>query len=97
MFRKCKACHQVGDRAKNRIGPHLNQLFGRVAGGLDDFRYSKAMKAKGGEGLAWDSETLGAFLEAPKSYVPRTKMAFAGLRKQADRDAIIAYLRSYGD
>ena len=97
VFRKCKACHQVGDRAKNRIGPHLNQLFGRVAGGLDDFRYSKAMKAKGGEGLAWDSETLGAFLEAPKSYVPRTKMAFAGLRKQADRDAIIAYLRSYGD
>ncbi|MDJ0608668.1 MAG: c-type cytochrome [Kiloniellales bacterium] len=97
VFRKCKACHQVGDRAKNRIGPHLNQLFGRVAGGLDDFRYSKAMEAKGGEGLAWNGETLGAFLEAPKAYVPKTKMAFAGLKKQADRDAIIAYLRSYGD
>ena len=97
VFRKCKACHQVGENAKHRIGPHLNHLFGRIAGTVDGFRYSKAMKSMGSEGLAWDMKTLGAFLEAPKSYVPKTKMAFAGLKKQADRDAIIAYLRSYGD
>lgn len=97
VFKKCKTCHQVGDNAKHRVGPHLNKLFGRVAGSAKGFRYSKAMKTKGTDGLAWEAETLKAFLQAPRSYVPKNKMAFAGLKKQSDRDAVIAYLRSFGD
>lgn len=97
IFKKCKACHQVGENAKHRVGPHLNNLFGRVAGATEGFKYSKAMATKGTDGLSWDDETLAAFLAAPKSYVPKTKMAFAGLKKEGDRDAIIAYLRSFGD
>ena len=97
VFKKCKTCHQVGDNAKHRVGPHLNKLFGRVAGSAKGFRYSKAMKTKGTDGLAWDAETLKAFLQAPRSYVPKSKMAFAGLKRQSDRDAVIAYLRSFGD
>ena len=88
--------HQVGDGAKHRVGPQLNDLFGRTAGSAAAYKYSKAMKVKGEDGLVWDAETLAAFLAKPKTYVPKTKMAFAGLKKQDDLDAIVAYLQSFG-
>ncbi len=96
IFRKCKSCHQVGKGAKHRVGPQLNNLFGRPAGGAEGYKYSKAMKAKGEDGLVWDAGTLADFLAAPKSSVPKTKMAFPGLKKQSDREAIAAYLGSFG-
>lgn len=94
VFRKCKACHQVGDGAKNRAGPVLNGVVGAKAGHIEDFKYSKALMARAEEGLVWNDEALTGFLAAPRTYLKGTKMGFAGLRKQDDIDAVIAYLQS---
>jgi len=95
VFKKCKACHAVGDKAKHKIGPHLNGIFGRAAGTAEGFKkYSKNMKAAGADGLVWDEETLATFLAKPKSMIKRTKMAFAGLKKEDDLTAVIAYLKA---
>lgn len=92
VFKKCKACHVVSDE-KHKTGPHLVNLFGRTAGTVDGFKkYSKAMK---NSGIIWDEDTLEAYLEAPKKYVKGTRMAFVGLRKPADRDNVIAYLKQF--
>ena len=95
VFKKCKACHAVGSGAKNKVGPHLNDVMGRTAGALDGFKYSKAMLAAGSDGLVWDAASMDAFLEKPKQYIKKTKMAFAGLRKESDRVNLIAYLMQY--
>jgi len=94
VFRKCKACHQVGENAKNKVGPVLNGIVGHPAGAVEGFKYSKAMAAAGEDGLVWTAAELAAFLEKPKKHLKGTKMAFAGLRKEADREAVIEYLRS---
>lgn len=95
VFRKCKACHQVGPDAANRTGPHLNRLFGRVAGSVEGFRYSRPMMQAGKDGLVWTPETLSEFLSRPRDFIKGTKMAFAGLRDADDIAAIIAYLQAH--
>ena len=95
VFRKCQACHQVGEDAKARTGPVLNGVIGRTAGTWDDFNYSDAMKAAGANGLVWDKDSLAAFLEKPKDFVEGTKMTFAGLRKDSERADVIAYLATF--
>ncbi len=91
VFKKCKACHVV-DKEKNKTGPHLVGLLGREAGSVDSFKkYSKAMK---GSGIVWNAETLDGYLANPKKYLKGTKMAFAGLKKEKDRQNIIAYFES---
>ncbi|MEM9630875.1 MAG: cytochrome c family protein [Pseudomonadota bacterium] len=95
VFKKCKACHAVGDGAKNKVGPSLNGIVGAPAGQVEGFKYSKSMVEIAGGGLVWDEETLAAFLTKPKKVVPKTKMSFAGLRKEADVDNVIAYLQSF--
>lgn len=94
-FKKCAACHAVGDGAKNKIGPHLNDLFGKTAGTDEKFKYSKSMKAAGSDGLVWNDKTVDAFLIKPKAYIKKTKMSFGGLKKEADRANIIAYLKTF--
>lgn len=91
VFRKCKACHQVGEGARNRTGPVLTGIVGAPVAGQENFKYSKAMAEHGGN---WDRESLHGFLADPKGYMKGTKMTFAGLRKPADIDALIEYLRS---
>ncbi|MEJ8474580.1 c-type cytochrome [Roseibium algae] len=95
VFKKCAACHAVGDGAKNKVGPQLNDVFGRSAGGLDGYKYSKAMVKAGAEGLNWDQGTLTTYLTKPKAMIKGTKMAFAGLRKPADIENLLAYLAQY--
>lgn len=95
VFKKCKACHAVGEDAKNKVGPVLNGIYGRAAGANEDFKYSKAMIAKAEEGLVWDIDALSEFLTKPKKFIPKTKMSFAGLRKEKDVANVIAYLASF--
>ena len=95
VFRKCKACHQVGDKAKNRVGPMLNGIVGNEIASLDGFKYSKACKAKKTEGLVWTEEVLDAYLTKPRKFIKGTRMSFAGLKKEADRANVIAYLLTF--
>lgn len=95
VFAKCKACHAVGEGAKNKVGPELNGIVGRGAASLPDYKYSKAMEGKGAEGLVWDEASLAAYLADPKGFVKGTKMAFAGLKKPEDLENIIAYLATF--
>lgn len=92
VFKRCQACH-VANSDQNRVGPGLKGLFGRTAGTHEGFNYSDAMKEKGQEGLVWNDETLGKYLEDPKSYIPKNKMAFPGLKKEDEREDVIAYLK----
>lgn len=93
-FKTCAGCHAVGDGAKIKFGPPLNDLFGRTAGTFDGYKYSKAMKAKGEEGLVWSEETLAQFLKSPKKYVKGTKMGFRGV-KDKKMTNLLAYLKSF--
>jgi cytochrome c len=94
VFKKCKACHQVGEGAKHRTGPQLNGIVGLEAGAAEGFKYSKPMKAAAEGGLVWNETELAAFLAKPKKYMKGTKMSFAGLKKEKDIVAIIEYLKS---
>jgi cytochrome c len=94
VFKKCKACHVI-DKEKNKTGPHLVNIMGRTAGSLESYKkYSKAMKESG---ILWNEETLDGYLENPKKYIKGTKMAFGGLKKEKDRENVIAYLKSFSE
>ena len=94
-FRKCMPCHDVGETAKNKVGPILNGIVGAAAGQVADFKYSDGLVAKAAEGLTWDEETLAAFLTKPKDVVDGTKMSFAGLKKEDEIENVIAYLATF--
>ena len=94
VAKKCAACHSFDEGGKNKVGPPLWGIMNRAAGGGDTFKYSKAMKAFGEAGGTWDYATLDAYLANPKGKVPKTKMSFAGLKKEKDRAAILAYMRT---
>ena len=89
VFNKCKACHSL-KAGKNKVGPHLSGIFGREAGSVEGYKYSKAMKASG---IVWGEEEIAAYVASPRKYIPKNKMAFAGLKKQADIDNLMAYLK----
>jgi cytochrome c len=99
IFKKCKICHQVGDKAKDGVGPILNGIVGRKAATIESFakKYSAAMKAKGEEGHLWTEENIAAYLADPKGYIPKNKMAFVGLKKEQDRADVIAYLKKFSE
>ncbi len=102
VFKKCTACHTIGDEAKNKVGPVLNAVFGRTAGTFDGFKYGKSIVAAGESGLVWDEEQIFAYLENPKKYLreylgdkkAKTKMTFR-LKKEEDRKNVIAYLMTF--
>ncbi|QFT60828.1 Cytochrome c2 precursor (plasmid) [Sulfitobacter sp. THAF37] len=95
VFRKCRACHEVGPEAKDKSGPALNGIVGAAAGASPDFGYSKAMKEAAETGLIWDEASLAAFLTKPREFLKGTKMSFPGLRKEADAANVIAYLAQF--
>ena len=92
VFAKCKACHQVGETAKNAVAPQLNGINGRKAGSADGYNYSEAMK---GSGITWDEASFKEFIKNPKAKVAGTKMIFQGLASEKDSDDVWAYLSSF--
>jgi cytochrome c len=92
VFAKCRACHQVGESAKNAVGPKLNGLFGRPAGSIEGYRYTDANK---NSGITWDEATFREYIKDPKAKIPGTKMAFAGLKSDKEIDDVIAYLKQF--
>jgi len=95
VFGKCKACHQIGEGAKNRAGPVLTGIVGSPAGGVDGFKkYSRPMVAAAAAGLIWTEEELSAFIADPRGYMKGTKMSFRGLSDEDDRAALIEFLKS---
>ncbi|MGI9356021.1 MAG: c-type cytochrome [Rhizobiaceae bacterium] len=97
VFKRCKACHTVGEKAKNKVGPLLNDIFGRKAGTVEGFKYSKAMAEAGLGGLVWNDETMTEFLSKPRKYIKGTKMGFAGLRKDQQIADVIVYLKGFSN
>ncbi len=94
VYRRCASCHAVEPDAGRKVGPHLNEIFGRAAGTLEGFRFSRAMIAAGEDGLVWDEETLEAFLKRPRDVVRSSRMSFNGLRSEEDRAELIIFLRT---
>jgi len=95
VFKKCKACHAVGDGAKNKVGPMLTGIVNNEIASVEGFKYSKAFLAKKDEGLVWTMEALKAYLAKPKEFIPGTKMSFAGLKKEQQREDVIVYLATF--
>ncbi len=95
VFKKCKACHAVGDGAKNKVGPMLTGVVDNEIASIEGYKYSKAFITKKAEGLVWTEENLDAFLTKPKDFIPKTKMGFAGLKKEQQRADVISYLATF--
>jgi cytochrome c len=95
VFKRCRACHDVGDTAKNKVGPILNGIIGRKAGTIEGFKYSDANLKAGAEGWVWTDEKMMEYLLNPRAAMPGNKMAFAGLKDEQDRKDLIAYLKQF--
>ncbi len=93
VFNQCRACHTINQGGRNGVGPNLYGVWGRAAGAVEGFRYSAPMRAKAGEGLAWNADNLRAYLTDPKAVVPGGSMSFAGIRNEQQLNDLLAYLQ----
>ena len=89
VFTKCIACHSLDAVESDLPGPNLDNLLGRKAGSVEGYKFSRSLR---NSDLVWDLDTLHKFLENPQTLAPRNKMAFAGLKKKEDRDAVICHI-----
>lgn len=92
-FRVCRTCHQIGEGARNFVGPELNGVVGRKAGTVPGYNYSDANK---NSGVTWDEATLAKYLKRPREVVPGTKMAYPGMARDEDIANVIAYMKQFG-
>ncbi|WP_374452984.1 c-type cytochrome [Phenylobacterium sp.] len=89
-FAMCRSCHTIVEGGANLTGPNLHGVFGRKAGALENYKYSDAVK---NAGFVWDAEHLDKWLAEPRTFLPGTKMTFAGLKAEKDRIDLIAFLK----
>lgn len=102
-FKKCVACHAIGEGAKNKVGPVLTDVIGRQAGTGEGYQYGKDMVLAGEKGLLWTQELLAEYLEDPKQFLrdyledsgANSKMSFK-LKDDKERADVAAYLASQG-
>ncbi len=92
-FNKCRACHQVGESAKNTLGPVLNGLIGRKSGTIDGYNYSDANR---NSGLVWDETVFAEYIKDPKAKIPGTKMMFSGIKSEQEIKDLTAFLKQFG-
>lgn len=92
VFAVCKACHQIGENAKNVVGPTLNGLIGRKAGSVPGYSYTVANKDSG---ITWDESTFREYIKDPKAKIPGTKMIYAGLKDEKRTTDLIAFLKQF--
>ena len=92
VFKKCRACHQVGETAKNVVGPQLNGLFGRKAGTVEGFNYSEVNKTSG---VVWDDKIFANYIKDPRAAMPGNKMAFGGIKDEKEVADLTAYIRKF--
>ncbi len=93
--RSCRACHQVGEGARNTAGPALTGVIDEEIASAEGFRYSPAFTEKKAEGFVWTEEALGEYLANPRAYLPGNRMAFPGLRSDEDVANMVAYLATF--
>ncbi len=91
-FKKCLACHSIGEGAKNKVGPVLNGLDGRKSGSVEGFNYSDANK---GSGITWNKDQFLEYITDPKAKIPGTKMVFAGIKNEKERNDLWAYISQF--
>lgn len=92
-FKKCAPCHDIGDKAKNKVGPLLNGLDGRKTGTVAGFNYSDANK---NSGIVWSEATFLDYIKDPKAKIPNTKMVFAGIKNESEAKNLWAYVSQFG-
>ena len=93
VFKQCMACHDIGEDAKNKVGPELNGLDGRKSGSAPGYSYSDANK---NSGITWNKDVFLEYIKDPKAKIPGTKMAFAGIKSEKEANDLWAYVSQYG-
>lgn len=92
-FKKCAVCHDIGENAKNKIGPVLNGIDGRHSGSVAGYNYSDANK---NSGITWNEATFIEYIKDPRAKIPNTKMVFPGIKNEAEAKDLWAYLKQFG-
>jgi cytochrome c len=92
VFAVCRACHQIGETAKNGVGPVLNGIIGRPAGTYPGYSYSDANK---NSGLTWDEATFRDYIKDPRAKIPGTKMIYPGLKDEQKTTDLLAFLKQF--
>ena len=91
-FKKCATCHDVGETAKNKVGPVLNGLDSRKSGTVAGYNYSDANKKSG---IVWGEATFLEHIKDPKAKIPGTKMVFAGIKNEGEAKNLWAFLNQF--
>lgn len=92
VFRMCAPCHSIGPGATNKVGPVLNGLDGRKVGSYPGYNYTDANKKSG---ITWGEATFKKYVTNPRAMIPGTKMIFAGIKSQHQRDDLWAYVSQF--
>ena len=92
-FKKCAPCHDVGETAKNKVGPLLNGLSGRKTGTITGYNYSDANK---NSGIEWGEASFLDYIKDPRAKIPGTKMVFPGIKNENEAKNLWAYLSQFG-